>query len=246
MLDEFKLDGNIAIIAANGRSWTKEIAISLNKAGAKVVVATNNREKIAEINSNLSDKKILCIPTDLSSGQEIENMVKKTIARFGKIDILINNFNTEFVKPIIDMTEKEWYDVMQANVASVFLCCKSVGKQMIEQRSGSIINMVSGLAERGVSNGTAYCSSMGGVLQLTRALALEWANRNIRVNALGSGWMESDGARNEKDIISRYIPAHRRLLPEDVTPLVLFLASKASSYCSGNIFTADGGLMVRA
>ena len=246
MLEEFKLDGDVAIIASCGSSWTKELALSLSEAGAKVVVATSDREKLKEIASALPEQDVLCIPTDLTSAQEVEGMVKRTVSQFGKVDILVNNLNLEFWKPLLDMTEKEWHEVIQTNLTSAFLCSKAAGKYMVAQKAGSIVNIVSGLAERGITNGTAYCASMGAVLELTRALALEWAKLNIRVNAVGVGWTDKPVSRDEKDIVARYIPMKRRARAEDVTPLVGFLASKASSYLSGSIYIVDGGLMARA
>ena len=246
MLEEFRLDGGIAIIASCGSSWTKELALSLSEAGAKVVVATNDREKINEVTSALPEQDVLCIPTDLTSAGEVESMVKQTVSQFGKVDILVNNLNLEFWKPMLDMTEKEWHEVLQTNLTSAFLCSKAAGKQMVAQKAGSIINIVSGLAERGITNGTAYCASMGAVLELTRALALEWAKLNVRVNAVGVGWADKPVAKDEKDIVARYIPMQRRARAEDVAPLVGFLASKASSYLSGSTYIVDGGLMARA
>jgi 2-deoxy-D-gluconate 3-dehydrogenase len=246
MLEEFKLDGEIAIIASCGSSWTKELALSLREAGAKVVVATSDREKINEVASALPEPDGLCIPTNLTIAREVEDMVERTVSRFGKVDILVNNLNLEFWKPMLDMTEKEWHEVIQTNLTSAFLCSKAAGKYMVAQKAGSIVNIVSGLAERGITNGTAYCASMGAVLELTRALALEWARLNVRVNAVGVGWADKPIAKDEKDIVARYIPMQRRARAEDVAPLVGFLASKAASYLNGSIYIVDGGLMARA
>lgn len=246
MLEEFKLDGNVAIITSSGSSWVKELTSALSQAGARVVVATGNRGKIDEIAPAFRGKDVLSIPANLTSAREVEGMVQQAVSRFGRVDILVNSLNLELWKPALDMTAKEWADIIQTNLTSAFLCAKAAGRHMVAQKSGSIINIVSGLAERGVPNGTAYCASMGGVLELTRSLALEWAPQNVRVNALGIGWAEKPVARGEKDIVARYIPAQRRARAEDVTPLVVFLASKASSFMSGSFYIADGGLMARA
>ena len=246
MPEEFSLEGNVAIITSCGYSWIKELALSLNQAGARVAVATNDLGKINEITSALPEQDVLCIPTNLTSAPEVESMVKRTISQFGKVDILVNNLNLEFWKPLLDMTEKEWHEVMQTNLTSAFLCSKAAGKYMVAQKAGSIVNIVSGLAERGIPNGTAYCASMAAVLELTRALALEWAKLNIRVNAVEVGWADKPIAKDEKDIVARYIPMQRRARAQDVTPLVAFLASKASSYLSGSAYIVDGGLMARA
>jgi NAD(P)-dependent dehydrogenase (short-subunit alcohol dehydrogenase family) len=246
MLEEFKLDGDIAIVTSCGSSWTKEMALSLRDAGAKVVVATGDREKIKEIASALPEPDGLCIPADLTVAREVDDVVKQTVSRFGKVDILVNNLNLEFWKPMLDMTEKEWHNVIQTNLTSAFLCSKAAGKYMVAQKAGSIVNIVSGLAERGITNGTAYCASMGAVVELTRALALEWARLNVRVNAVGVGWVDKPVSKDEKDIVARYIPMQRRARAEDVAPLVGFLASKAASYLDGCLYIVDGGLMARA
>ena len=246
MLEEFSLEGNVAIITSCGYSWIKELALSLNQAGARVTVATNDRKKINEITSALPEPDVLGIPTDLTSAPEVESMVKRTVSQFGKVDILVNNLNLEFWKSLLDTTEKEWHEVLQTNLTSVFLCSKAAGKYMVAQKAGSIVNIVSGLAERGIPTGTAYCASMAAVLELTRALALEWAKLNVRVNAVGVGWADKPVSKDEKDIVARYIPMKRRARAEDVAPLVGFLASKASSYLSGSIYIVDGGLMARA
>ena len=246
MLEEFRLDGNVAIIASRGFSWIKELALSLNQAGARVTVATSDREKINEITAALPGQDVLCIPTDLNNSREIESMVTRTVSQFGKVDILVNGLNLELWKPLLDMTEKEWQGVLQANLTAAFLCSRAAGKYMVAQKAGSIINIVSGLAERGIPHGTAYCASMGAVLAFTKALALEWAPQNVRVNALGVGWAESQGVGDEKDLLARYIPARRRARAGDITPLVVFLASQASSFMNGSFYIADGGLMARA
>ncbi|TET42505.1 MAG: SDR family oxidoreductase [Dehalococcoidia bacterium] len=247
MLEEFRVDGDVAIITGCGSSWLEELASSLAQAGAKVVLAAHEGEEMTKIALAMQHKgqEVLCIPTDLTCAQEIESMVEQTISRFGRIDILVNNLNLEYWKPLLDVPEKEWHQVIDANLTSAFLCAKEVGRHMVAQKAGSIINIVSGLAERGLPNGAAYCASMGGVLQLTRALALEWARQKVRVNAVGVGWMEKPFRETERDAVARYIPMRRRARPEDITPLVVFLASEASSYLSGNIYLTDGGLMAR-
>ena len=247
ILKEFKLDGNIAIIATCGRSWLKELALSLAQAGANVVLAAHDGVELAKIALTVEKvgREALGIPTELTCAQEVQSMVEQAIDRFGRIDVLVNNLNLEFWKPMLDITEEEWHQVMDANLTSAFICSKAVGRYMVKQKAGSIINIVSGLAERGLPNGIVYCASMGGVLQLTRALALEWAQQNVRVNAIGMGWMEKPIIEEEKDIVAHYIPIRRRMRPKDITHLVVFLASEASSYLNGNIYLVDGGLMAR-
>jgi NAD(P)-dependent dehydrogenase (short-subunit alcohol dehydrogenase family) len=246
MLENFKLNGKVAIITSADFSWVQDIALSLSEAGSRVIVAIDNREKANSLFSELNQKVDLSLFVNLSDSQEVEKLASRTISQFGKIDILINNLNREFWKPIFDISEEEWLDVIQNNLTSSFLCSKAIGKHLVAQKSGSIINIISGLAERGVPDGTAYCASIGGILELTRALALEWASKNVRVNALGIGWKDRPVSQNQKDIMARYIPLQRRTRPQDVIPLITLLASDGSSYMSGGFYIADGGLMARA
>jgi NAD(P)-dependent dehydrogenase (short-subunit alcohol dehydrogenase family) len=246
MLEEFSLAGNVALVTSCGKSWIKELASALSDAGATVVVATSEQEKIDEVSRALKGKNVFCHLASLTDASEIEGLAALTVSRYGKVDILVNSLNLEVWKPMLEITEKDWSEVMQNNLTPAFLYSKAVGKYMVAQKAGSIVNIISGLAERGVPNGAAYCSSLGGVLQLTRALALEWAPQNVRVNAIGVGWTDKPLAGNEKDSMGRYIPSQRRARAGDVVPMVVFLASRASSYTSGCFYVVDGGLMARA
>jgi NAD(P)-dependent dehydrogenase (short-subunit alcohol dehydrogenase family) len=246
MLEEFSLKGKVAVIAAGGQSWAGALARHLHGEGAKVVLATGDRDEINELTGTLPPEDVLGIPGNLTDEREIEGVAERAVARFGKIDILVNNFNLEVWKPLLEMTEKDWQQLLQANLTPAFLSCKAAGRYLVAQKSGSVINVISALAERGIPTGAAYCASIGAVLELTRSLALEWAASNVRVNAVGVGWKERPAAGEGKDIMLRYIPAQRRARAEDVVPLVGFLASDAASFLSGCIYTVDGGLMARA
>jgi NAD(P)-dependent dehydrogenase (short-subunit alcohol dehydrogenase family) len=245
VLEEFKLNGEVAILAASGRSWAKDLAAALAEAGAKVILAGQQIESEIKGAPNL-EGNVTGMPTDLSSRDDIRNMVRQTISRYGSIDILVNNMNLEFAKPFLEMTDREMSQVMDANFTSTYRCCKAVGEHMLGRRQGKIVNIVSGAAIRGLGNATAYCASMGGVIQLTRSLALEWARDNVRVNGVGFGWMEESFGGGQGDAVARYVPMRRRGRAADIAPLVIFLASNASSYLSGHIYFVDGGVMARA
>jgi NAD(P)-dependent dehydrogenase (short-subunit alcohol dehydrogenase family) len=246
MLEEFDLKGKVVIVAAGGKSWARELAEYFNGAGARVTVASGDSEKLSEISAALPAGDVLCLPANLSSAGEVDSVMESTIAKFGRLDALVNHLNLEVWKPLQDITEEDWSRIMQANVTPVFLGCRAAGRHMVGQKSGNIVNVISGLAERAVPTGTAYCAGMGAVLELTRCLALEWARFNIKVNAVGVGWTEEAAPAVGKDIMVRYIPAQRRARAEDVLPLVGFLASGAASFLSGCLYTVDGGLMARA
>ena len=247
ILEEFRINGNVVIIFGCDPSWLKALSIALAQAGANVVIAGPDKEEIESTAEEVRylGNKALSIPLDFTSSQELEAMTEQVITQFGRIDILVNSQNLQFGKPFLEMTEEEWKRVLEGNLTSVFRCSKAVGQHMVKQKAGRIINIVSGAGERGLPNGAAYCASMGGVIQLTRALALEWARENVRVNAVGMGWMENGIEVGQKDPLLNFIPMRRRGRPEDIASLVLFLASEASSYLTGHVYFVDGGMMAR-
>jgi len=247
VIEKFKLEGTVAIIAGCGKVFLEEIASAFAEVGANIIVAGPDLQGIerAAKAARHFNQESLSVLTDLCNAKEVQTLVDQIASQFGRVDILVNNFNLEFAKPFLDTIEEEWLQIIGANLTSVFHCCKAVGKYMVGQNAGRVVNIVSGLGERGLPNGAAYCASMGGVIQLTRALALEWARNNIRVNTIALGWMENDNGETVEDPIVKYIPEQRRGSSEDVIPLVMFLASEASSYLSGNVYTVDGGLMAR-
>ncbi len=236
----------VAVIAAFGCTWLEELVLSLVQAGARVVVAGAQREIAnAVMLAQQAGGETVEIPANVAHHNGVQSMVSEAVSKFAKIDILVNCLNLELWKPLLNLTEQEMRQLLDSNLTSTFLCSQAVGKHMVEQKKGSIINIISGLAERELQNGSAYCASMGGILQLTRALALEWAQHNVRVNAIGVGWAEKLLAKGEKDMMARYIPMQRRARPEDITPLVVLLTSEGSSYLSENIYLVEGGLMAR-
>jgi NAD(P)-dependent dehydrogenase (short-subunit alcohol dehydrogenase family) len=248
ILEEFKLDGNVAILTGCGQSWLRDLGLALAEAGATVVTAGPERKKIESGMKEIGElgRIATAIVTDLTSTMEIQSLIDQTLSKFGRIDILVNNLNLEFGKPFLEVTEEEWRRVLDTNLTGVFLCSKAVGKHMVDQKAGKIVNIVTGAAERGLPNGTVYCASMGGVVQFTRALALEWARKNVRINTVGIGWMEDSFSGKQDDLVAHYVPMRRRGRPGDIAPLVVFLVSNASSYLSGQIYFVDGGLMSRS
>jgi NAD(P)-dependent dehydrogenase (short-subunit alcohol dehydrogenase family) len=244
---QLRLDDKVTLIAFKGNTWLADIAVSFAEAGANVAIVGDEVEKVNDTVMMLKNKgyEILGLPTQTDRTEAVNKAFRKAVDHYGRIDILVNNFNAEITKPLLTMSEEEWHQILAANLTSAIYCCKSAGQYMVKQHAGSIINIISGLAERGLINATGYCAALGGVLQLTRALALEWAKMNVRVNAIGIGWKETDGTPGQKDPVKSYIPSKRRARPDDITPMVLFLASEASSYLNGNVYYVDGGLMAR-
>jgi 2-deoxy-D-gluconate 3-dehydrogenase len=247
VLDELKLEGNVAVLMGRKGKSLKVLARALAEAGATVVVAGTVRGDIEEAAADVigAGLNALAVQTDLTSSESVRLVKEKTLSTFGRIDILVNDTAVQTGKPFLELSETEWERAMELNVKPLFLSCKLIGAHMQGQRSGSIVNITSGLAERGLPNGTAYCASMGAVSQLTRSLALEWAPDNVRINAIGVGWIEDQDESSPDDPVARFIPMGRRGRPDDIAPLVILLASNASSYLTGHLYLVDGGLMAR-
>jgi len=243
----FELSGKTAIVAGDSRFWTKYATLALAEAGADIVVAAKDTHKLEEAVHIAKDlgRKAVAIPTDTTQSDQVRKMVDRVAKDFGKIDILVNAADTAFAKPILETSEEELRRVMDANFTSVFLCCQAVGKHMIEQKKGRIINMSSCLAERGVANGAAYCAAAGSVLQLTRVLDLEWATQGITVNAIGAGWMSETDTTGvpQEDKLLRYIPVKRYGHPKEIGSLLVYLASDATDFLTGQILIVDGAVM---
>jgi len=245
---EFGLEGRVAVIAGAGRSWLGALASYLAEAGADVALASQDSKEMEKAAQKVNGcgRQVMAIATDVTNYQQIEATAAEVVSQWGKIDILVNSIDLEFGKPLLEIAEEEWHRVIAVNLTAVFLCTKAVGKHMMEKKGGKVITIASGLAERGMHNCTAYCASQGGVIQFTRALALEWARQNIRVNAIAAGWIFEDlGGKEQKleDPVVRYIPLRRRGQPDDVAVLLIYLASDASSYVTGQIYRVDGGVM---
>ena len=244
------LEGKTAIISGDQREWTPILALAMANAGANVVVAGSSKSDIYQSLQVVKDsgKRIIAIETDITSEREIVSTTQKAISEFGSIDILVNNARIEFGKPFVEVTESEWDQVMDFNAKSIFLFCREVGRYMLTQEKGRIVNIASGLAERGLWNSVVSCASQGAIRQLTAALALEWAQSNIRVNAIGSGWFSTDNStiEDEQELLLRYIPSRRKGHPSDLCDLLVYLSSDACDFVTGQMIYVDGGIMAHA
>ena len=248
--DEWNLTGKTAVVTADRRGWTPFLASALAEAGADVAVvgaaASDMSDAAAAV--RVQGRKALEVPTDLTSASEVEAMAERVSSDLGDIDVLVNNARVEFGKPFVEVTEREWKAVFDFNVGSMFLCCQAAGRRMVERGGGRIVNITSGLAVRGLWNSVAACASHGAVHQLTAALALEWSRSNVRVNGIGAGWITTDApsAEGEKDLLERYLPSRRRGHPEDLCGLLVYLASDACDFVTGQTTFIDGGALAHA
>jgi NAD(P)-dependent dehydrogenase (short-subunit alcohol dehydrogenase family) len=244
---DFRLEGKKALVAGDSKYWSKYAGAALAEAGADVAFAGRNTKRIEEAAGEVSQhgKKTLTITTDMTDATQVQKMVDRVVAGFGRIDILVNANDLLLAKPFLETSESDWRRLLDVNLNSAFHSCQAVGRQMLKQDKGRIINLISCLAERGVENFSAYCVAMGGVLQLTRALDIEWARHGITVNAIGTGWMsetKKTGAPQE-ELLLKYIPVKRYGRPEEVGSLLVYLASDTTDFYTGQFLYVDGAAM---
>ncbi len=252
----FNLSNKVAIVTGARQGMGKAHAFTLAEAGAKVVISDLSLadcQKVAEEIEKKYSVKTLAIKCDVSQKEEVENLVKETINQFKKIDILVNNAGICQNKPFLELTEEDWEKTININLKGEFLMAQEVAKEMIKQKSGSIINIASiAMGQEGIGflNLVHYCASKGGVAAMTEALAIELAPYNIRVNAVAPGMIETpmiDPIKQNPESIKEMleeVPMKRVGKPEEVSNLVLFLASDLSRYVSGQIIGVDGCMVI--
>ena len=247
---EWDLSGKSAVITADRRGWTPHLASALAEAGANVVVAGSDGSDMADAVAAVEarGRTGVAIPTDLTDAASVAAMVDSVVSSMGRLDILVNNARAEFGKRFEEVTEAEWQTIMDFNVKSMFLCCSAAGKKMLEQGSGRIVNIGSGLAVRGLWNSVAACAAQGAVHQLTSALALEWGRSGVRVNSIGAGWVtpEEQTEESQKELLVRYLPSRRKGHPNDLAGLLVYLASDACDFVTGQTIFIDGGALAHA
>lgn len=253
ILDRFKLDARVALVTGASTGLGAAIAIALAEAGAHVACHGNSRSPESTCDQIKSVGGVAhAVSGDLAKPETPNNLVTETLDRFGRIDILINNAGTIRRAPAVDYTDEDWATVIEVNLSSVFRLSKLAGKQMIERGGGGkIVNIASLLSFQGGVTVPAYAASKGGVAQLTKALANEWAKHQINVNAIAPGYMrtantaalQADETRN-RQILER-IPAARWGEPEDLAGAAVFLSSSASNYINGHVLVVDGGWLGR-
>jgi len=247
----FELSNKVALVTGASTGLGKGMALGLAEAGADVVLVdyVSSDETAEEIKT--MGRKAVSIVANLMTIQPIPSIVEEAIRTFGKVDILVNNAGIIRRTPALDFSEKDWDEVMAINSKTVFFFCQAAARDMMKRKQGKIINIASLLAFQGGIIVPSYAASKGAAAQVTKALANEWAQHGINVNAIAPGYMATnntkalreDSARS-KSILDR-IPAGRWGIPDDLKGAVVFLASEASNYVNGHILVVDGGWMAR-
>ncbi|ATM86086.1 MULTISPECIES: 2-dehydro-3-deoxy-D-gluconate 5-dehydrogenase KduD [Yersinia] len=252
ILDSFELKGKIALVTGCDTGLGQGMAIGLAEAGCDIVGINivEPKETIEKVTA--LGRRFLSLTADLSKIDGIPALLERAVAEFGQIDILVNNAGIIRREDAINFSEKDWDDVMNVNIKTVFFMSQAVAKQFIKQgHGGKIINVASMLSYQGGIRVPSYTASKSAVMGVTRLLANEWAKHGINVNAVAPGYMATNNTQQlrkdeerSKEILDR-IPAGRWGLPDDLKGPVVFLASKASDYISGYTIAVDGGWLAR-
>ncbi|CFQ62383.1 2-deoxy-D-gluconate 3-dehydrogenase [Yersinia frederiksenii] len=252
ILDSFELKGKVALVTGCDTGLGQGMAIGLAEAGCDIV-GINIVEPLDTIEKVTAlGRRFLSLTADLSKIDGIPSLLERAVKEFGQIDILVNNAGIIRREDAINFSEKDWDDVMNVNIKTVFFMSQAVAKQFIKQgHGGKIINVASMLSYQGGIRVPSYTASKSAVMGVTRLLANEWAKHGINVNAVAPGYMATNNTQQlrkdeerSKEILDR-IPAGRWGLPDDLKGPVVFLASKASDYISGYTIAVDGGWLAR-
>jgi 2-dehydro-3-deoxy-D-gluconate 5-dehydrogenase len=248
----FNLKGKVAVVTGGAMGLGQGMAVALAKAGADIVsVGLGDHSETAGM-VTAAGRKFLAIQADLFCTQPIQGVIDQVVAEFGRLDILVNNAGIIRRADAIEFSEKDWDDVMNINVKTVFFFCQAAAKQFIKQGSGGkIINIASMLSFQGGVRVPSYTASKSGIMGITRLMANEWAKHNINTNAIAPGYMATANtaplrADEERSAaILERIPAGRWGTPQDLGGPVVFLASAASDYVNGYTLAVDGGWLAR-
>ncbi|MFE5324272.1 2-dehydro-3-deoxy-D-gluconate 5-dehydrogenase KduD [Paenibacillus sp. NPDC056579] len=248
----FDLTGKVAIVTGGAVGLGGGISLGLAQAGADIVVVTSNdRNRETQEKIEALGRKVHTVVANLSDENELPRVVNEALSAFGKIDILVNNAGIIRRTPAAEHAAQDWHDVINLNLNAVFFLSQLVGREMIKQGSGKIINIASMLSFQGGINVPGYTASKHAIAGLTKALSNEWASKGIQVNAIAPGYMATDNtsalrADQERNAqITVRIPAGRWGTPEDLQGPSVFLASSASDYMNGHVLCVDGGWMNR-
>jgi NAD(P)-dependent dehydrogenase (short-subunit alcohol dehydrogenase family) len=249
VLDAFDLTGKTAVVTGGNTGLGEAFARALVEAGASVALAARTRERSERVAEEISDSGGIAIAVDLdvTDPEQVDRMLEEVTERLGPVDILVNNAGVCYHRPAAEVPQEEWHDVFDVNVHGLWHCAQKVGRRMIEEGGGNIINIgsISAMIVNRPQWQPAYNASKAAVHQLTKSLAAEWAPHNVRVNALAPGYVKTAMARVDEPRFHRHwiedAPMQRYATPEELGPSIVYLASDASSFMTGSVLVVDGG-----
>jgi NAD(P)-dependent dehydrogenase (short-subunit alcohol dehydrogenase family) len=249
VLDAFDLTGKTAVVTGGNTGLGEAFARALVEAGASVALAARSRERSERVAEAISDSggTAVAVDLDVTETQQVDRMLEEVTERLGPVDILINNAGVCYHRQAVEVPPEEWHDVFDVNVHGLWHCAQKVGRRMIEEGGGNIINIgsISAMIVNRPQWQPAYNASKAAVHQLTKSLAAEWAPHNVRVNALAPGYVKTAMAPVDEPRFRRHwiedAPMQRYATPEELGPSIVFLASDASSFMTGSVLVVDGG-----
>lgn len=246
-----KLQGKVAIVTGASRGIGRDIALLFAKEGAKLTLTARNEENLKSLADEIRQmggEETLCFPLDVKDGAKVEEMTDKTLDKFGRVDILVNNAGVTRDGLLLRMSDEDWDEVLDTNLKGTFLCLKAVAKPMMRQRAGRIINMASVIGLIGNAGQANYAASKAGIIALTKSAAKELGSRNILVNAIAPGFIDTEMTQalsdDIKKAILKSIPVGVFGRPIDVAKTALFLAGDGSGFVTGQVITVDGGMVM--
>jgi len=241
-------------VTGGGRGLGQAVASALAEAGADVALLARSSDELVTVARTIETthhRKALAIPCDVADEASVDEAASLVRTTFGKVDILVNNAGVATVSPLLELTLAELRRVVDVNVVGTFLCSRAFGAHMVAQRRGRVINIASIAGLGGEPEMSAYCASKGAVVAFTRALAVEWARHGVTVNAVAPGYFRTDMNKSALDSVEigprivRQIPLRRVGQPEEIGPLVAYLASDAAAFMTGAVLVIDGGQLAR-
>nr|WP_208406264.1 glucose 1-dehydrogenase [Amycolatopsis granulosa] len=247
------MQGKVAIVTGAGRGLGRAMAQALAEAGAAVTVAARTRSELDRFADEVkaSGGSALACPTDITDESAVEQMVTATVETFGRVDILVNNSGIVATSALVDQPAAEWDRVIATNLRGTFLATRAVGRHLIAQGSGKVVNIASNFALQGIARHAAYSASKGAIIAFTRSMAVEWAPHGIQVNAIAPGYFATAlnaDVHGNPDMLARVvraIPARRMGDPDELKPWLLLLAGPASDFMTGEVVVIDGGQSIR-
>lgn len=246
-----KLDQKVAIITGASRGIGREIALFFAKEGAKLTLTARNEEQLKELAREIvaaGAHEPLCVALDVNQSEKVDEMTDKTLDKYGRVDILVNNAGITRDGLLLRMSDEDWDEVLSTNLRGAFFCMRSVAKPMMRQRYGRIINMSSVIGLIGNAGQANYAASKAGLIALTKSAAKELGSRNVLINAIAPGFIDTEMTRalsdDVKKAILKSIPTGTFGKPVDVAQAALFLASDEASFITGQVLTVDGGMVM--